>query len=58
MIRSRRGSDDLNSTALTESTVIFREVKELRKKLERMEKLLKRDDKEEGKVRYELIDAK
>lgn len=43
------------STAMTESAAIFREIKELRKRMEAMEKLLKREDAE---VKHELIDAK
>lgn len=35
------------STALTESAVILREIRELRKKLEQMEKLLRRDNEED-----------
>lgn len=47
---------DSNSTALTESAVIYEEIKKLRKRLESMEKLLK-GAVDTGAEKQELVDT-
>lgn len=58
--RGPRSGADVDSTALTESAVIYKEIGEMRKRMERLEKLLlDKHQKEDagGDKKEKLVDA-